>query len=186
MRHPLDWFSGKTGIVLVDDWLTHPETPDVITLALPGYRQTNTFACGFTAACMVVHHFYPRRSINRLYELVRPDTEMGTSTARLKQALRKSGLAVQERDDLKWTDIHRAIESNCPVIVKVTTRKPDVLHWCVIYGTGKKPNRVFLAGVGTPLIGRKEFSFFEFSAAKWETRGFGLICRKQQGKLAAG
>lgn len=180
MRHPLDWITGKTGLVMIDDWLKHPGTPDVTTLDMPGYRQTNTFACGFVAAAIVVHHYFPRRSINRLYELVQPDTEMGTSTAKLKQALRKSGIAVQERDDLKWSDLRRSIENGHPLIVSVTTRKEDVLHWCVIYGIGRKPNRVFLAGVGTPLIGRKEFSYFEFSEAKWEPRRFGLICRKQR------
>lgn len=179
MRHPLDWISGKTGIVLVDDWLKHPGTPDVTTLNVPGYRQTNTFSCGVTVAAIVVHHFYPRRSINRLYELVRPDTEMGTSTARLKQALRKSGIAVQERDDLKWADIRRAIENGRPVIVTVTTRKPAVLHWCVLYGAGNKPNRVFIAGNGLPWIGRKEFSYYEFRAAMWNPVGNGLVCRKK-------
>lgn len=181
MLRLLDWISDKTGIVLINDRLKHPEKPGVVTLKkLPGYRQTDSFSCGAVAAAMVVHHFYPRRSINRLYELVRPDTEMGTSTTRLKQALRKSGIAVQERADLKWVDIRRAIEDGRPLIVTVTTRKDDELHWCVIYGVGRKPNRVFLAGYGTPWVGKKVLFYNEFSSAKWEPRGFGLICHKQQ------
>lgn len=181
MRNPLDWISGKTGIVMVEDWLKHPGTPDVITLNLPGYRQTTSFSCGATVAAIVVHFFHPRRSINRLYQLVQPDTETGTSTAQLKRALQKSGIAVQERDDLKWADIRRAIENGRPVIVSVVTRKPEVRHWCVVYGIGSKPNRVFLAGHGVPWVGKKEFTYYEFRAAMWEPAGFGLICSKKKG-----
>lgn len=175
----LDRFSDQTGIVLVEDWLKHPDVPDVVTLKnLPGYRQTNTYSCGFTAAAMVVHHFYPRRSINRLYQLVQPDEEMGTSSAKLIGALRKSGIAVQEREDLKWTDLQQAIQMGRPVIASVSTRSADVLHWVVLYGYGRRPSRVFVAGHGIPWLGKKEFTYFEFRAAMWNPEGYALICRK--------
>ena len=178
MKNPLDWLSEKTGIVLVEDRLKHPVAPGVVTIKLPGYRQTNTFACGLAAATMVVHHFYPRRSINRLYELVGPEPSMGTPTTRLVRALRQSGVAVEERDDLKWVDIRSAISEGRPIIVTVNTRSADVRHWCVLYGAATAPNRVYLAGYGIPWLGRKEYSYAEFRTAIWNEVGEGLICRR--------
>jgi hypothetical protein len=178
MQNPLDWLSARTGIVLVDDWLRHPVDPNVLTLRVPGYRQTNTFACGFAAAATVVRYYYPRRSLNRLHELVEPDPESGTSTARLKAALRASRVAVREHDDLKWRDIYRAINQGWPVIVTVATRRADTLHWCVIYGVGRKPNRVFIAGQGLPWFGGKAHRYHEFRLGLWHPVGNGLICRR--------
>jgi hypothetical protein len=175
----LDRLSERTGIVVMPDRLLHPVNDDVVTLDVPGYRQTNTFSCGFTAAAMVMHYFFPRRSLNRLYDLVGPDPEIGVPTDRMIDALRKSRIAVRESEDLRWNDIRRAICAGLPIILTVNTRKPDVLHWCVIYGAGRKPNRLFVAGQGIPWLGRKEYSFQEFRRTLWNPVGNGLICRKK-------
>lgn len=185
MRRLLDWISSKTGVVMINDLLKHPGTPGVVTLRrMPGYRQTDSFSCGLIAAAMVLHCFFPRRSLNRLAEMVRPDPENGTTTARMKSALRKSGIAVTDHEDLKWQDIRRAITNGQPVVVSVNSRKATELHWVVIYGAAKRPNRVFLAGHGIPWVGKKEFSYYEFRTAMWNPVGNGLICRKRQRPLA--
>ncbi len=179
----LDDLTVVTGVKLVADPLTHPPpADDAVTLRMPGYRQTDSFSCGFVAGLMAVHALHPRRSVGRFYDLVSPHRVTGTSNARLVQALRASGVVVTARKDLDFHGVAAAIHAGAPVVTTIATGCADTWHWVTLYGVGERPRRVFLAGSGTPGWSRArrehEMLWGEF-AGIWRPRGFGLVCRRR-------
>ena len=177
INNAVDGSSKRTGIWVLPDWLSHPNSDDVITLDVPGYFQANTFSCGVTAGLMVLHTFHPSRSKDRFYRRVDPCPEDGTSTAQLVRALRQSRIGVGVRYDLSWDRVNRNVSDGYPIITVVKTGDEDVEHWVVIYGVGKKPNRVFIAANGCLWITRREYRWKELCSL-WppEGKGFGLVC----------
>jgi hypothetical protein len=167
----LDRLADKTGIRIMPDILPHPGGDDVTTLAVPGYRQIDSFSCGAAAALMAVRTFRSGFPAGDFHELCR--REDGIQEPRLIRFLRKSGLGVSERDNLDFAGIAEVIEAGFPVVTLVNL-KSGLQHWVVIYGVGHSPNRVYVAGLGPPIIGRKEYTWREF-ARIWVT-GFGLVC----------
>lgn len=168
-------FAENTGICVISDWLRHPCTDDVVTLDIPGYRQVESFTCGFVAGLMVLHTFRPNASIDRFYYAVRPTLNHGASTRKVVNALRKSGVGVSIRNDLNFAEICKQIDNGFPIISTVITNDADTDHWIVIYGYGIKPSRVFIAANGLPYFARREYSFAEYSKLA-SPRGFGLVC----------
>jgi hypothetical protein len=175
-----DDFAEKTGCRVIPDILAHPHCQNVCTLDMPGYRQLESYTCGFVAGLMVLHTFHPEKSIKRFFNVVASDTEYGTQPHRLVKSLRACGVGVSERGDLNFAAICDMIEEGFPIITLVRTGSPDVVHWVVIYGYGTKPNRVFIAGDGLPLVGHllghKQALWPEFARKKWAEKGFGLVC----------
>jgi hypothetical protein len=102
-------------------------------------------------------------------------------TTTLVRALRASGIGVSCRTKMPFADICEAIDSGYPIISLTKTPRSDEVHWVVIYGYGKKPDRVFIAGddklnfIGT-WLGRKEVRWVDFRRSVWGEAGFGLIC----------
>ena len=176
ISNAVDGLSERTGIRVLPDWLSHPNSDDVITLDVPGYFQANTFSCGVTAGLMVLHTFHPSRSKDRFYRRVDPCDS--TSTAQLVRALRQSRIGVGVRYDLSWDRVYRNVSDGYPIITVVKTGDEDVDHWVVIYGVGKKPNRVFIAANGCLWIARREYRWKELCSSLWppEGKGFGLVC----------
>ena len=175
ISNAVDGLSERTGIRVLPDRLSHPNSDDVITLDVPGYFQANTFSCGVTAGLMVLHTFHPSRSKDRFYRRVDPCDS--TSTAQLVRALRQSRIGVGVRYDLSWDRVNRNVSDGYPIITVVKTGDEDVEHWVVIYGVGKKPNRVFIAANGCLWITRREYRWKELCSL-WppEGKGFGLVC----------
>ena len=171
----LDLISDKTGFVAVRDRLHHPSGSDVVTLAVPGYRQTNTYSCGAIAGLMILRTFKPKASLDEFYRRINPDPEHGSDTPELLRALRKSGVGVDERYNLNWRSVSNAIRDGYPIATVVNTKKAQVLHWVVIYGVGVNPNRVYIAGDGLPWIGKREYAWPDF-VRRWRPKGFGLVC----------
>lgn len=171
----LDAFAERTGICVVRDRLSHPCSPDVVTLDVPGYRQVESYTCGFVAGLMVLHACRPGACIDRFYKAVRPTYTHGTSTRKVVGALRKSGVGVSIRNDLDFDGIRARIDNGFPIISCVKTGDPNVEHWVVIYGYGIRPNRVFLAANGLPYLARREYPFAEYSRMS-SPRRFGLVC----------
>lgn len=173
----VDDLSKLTGIWVLVDRLSHPNSDDVITLDVPGYRQANTFSCGVVAGLMVLHTFHPSRSKDRFYRRVDPCPKIGTDTAQLVRALRQSRIGVDVRYDLSWDRVYRNVSNGYPIITVVKTGNEDVEHWVVIYGVGKKPNRVFIAANGYPWIARRDYRWKAFCSL-WPPgeKGFGLVC----------
>jgi hypothetical protein len=180
-KKSLDSLSSLTGWRIVPEPLAHPDDPNVCTLDVPGYKQIESYTCGYVAGAMIMHTFHPRRSLERMIKLCAPDYETGVQTTTLVRALRASGIGVAVRENLTFADICKAIESGYPIVTLTKTPREDVVHWVVIYGYGKATNRLFIAGddkwnfIGT-LLGRKEVSWSDFQRSIWGQRGFGLIC----------
>ena len=174
-----DRLSILTGIRVLREPLPHPGTPDVTTLLVPGYKQTQAYTCGFVAGLMVLHALYPRSSTEAFYRRVLPDREMGTSNKKLLLALRCSGVGVSIQSRLGFAEIREAIDAGFPIITLLKTRSEEVLHWVVVYGygirTGKTSNRVFVAGNGLPFFNQPAIPWSRFCQMQ-SPLGFGFVC----------
>ena len=175
-----DAFADRIDWRVIRDPLVHPKSDNVTTLDVVGYRQLESYTCGFAAGLIVLHTFHPKRSIKAFFDLVAANRQWGTQDGRLIKSLRASGVGVAERNDLTFAKICKIIDDGFPIITLVRSRERGVLHWVVLYGYGVKPNRVFIAGEGPHLIGHwlgyKEALWSDFKRKKWSTSGFGLVC----------
>lgn len=164
---------------VLKECLTHPGTPDVTTLLVPGYKQTQAYTCGFVAGLMVLHALYPRSSTEAFYRRVLPDREMGTSNKKLLRALRRSGVGVSIQSRLGFAEIREAIDAGFPIITLLKTRSEEILHWVVVYGygirTAKTSNRVFVAGNGLPFFNQPAIPWSRFCQMQ-SPLGFGFVC----------
>ena len=149
--------------------------PNEVTLDLPGYCQLDSYCCGVVAGVMALKLFQPRASFTAFHERVQPHPENGTSTTQLVRALRQSGLRVTDRADLTFAGLCATIDAGSPVIVVVQNPGVDAAHWVVVYGYGRKPNRVFLATNGYPFLAKNVVPLRRF-ARLWSPHGNGLIC----------
>jgi hypothetical protein len=165
---------------LLPDPLSHPACERANTLDLPGYKQMDGYSCGFVAGAMVLRAFHPRRSLRRFFNLCRSDYDRGISTTALISALRASGVGISIRRDLTFSGIVKTLDAGYPIITVVHTPVPNVDHWVVIYGYGRNPNRLFIAGDGLRIIrvwgARKEVAWDTFQQTVWAYRGQGLVC----------
>lgn len=171
----LDIFAENTGIVVISDPLSYPSSENVVTLDVPGYRQVESYTCGFVAGLMVLHTFRPKASIDRFYHAVNPTHSHGTSTRKVVNALRGFGVGVSIRKDLNFAGIREQIDSGFPIITCVRTKDEDVDHWVVLYGYRRNPNKVFIAANGLPYFGRREYTVKEYRTLV-RPLGFGLVC----------
>ena len=175
-----DWLVGMTGVRKVPDILSHPGGPGVVTLKLPAYCQTQSHTCGFTAGLMILHYFRPKARADRFYACVSPDPVTGASNRRLIRALRMHGISVTPRTGLDFEGIASAIDSGKPMAVTVRTRRKDTHHWTVVYGYGRDPKRIYLAGTGFPVLCEKEYAWQRFRMRLWVPAGFGLVCNRRK------
>lgn len=167
------------GVRHLPDVLYHPREPHVETLRIPACCQTQTHTCGPVAALMVVRYFSPEFPAKRVFTKANADPNTGTSVARLARVLRESGVRVGERTDLTFKGIVDAIDRGRPIITVVNTNHPDISHWVVLYGYGLRPNRVYLAANGLPVIGQREYPWGIFRTHHWTDVGFGLVCSRK-------
>lgn len=145
------------------------------TLDMQGYRQVDTYSCGAVAGFMALKYLRPKKSFGAFYDRVEPGAEAGTSTTRLIRGLRKSGLRVSRRRDLDFDAVAAAIEHDeCPIVVTVTIPRADYDHWVVVYGVGRRPKTMFVAGDGFPVFSKNEWTWADFRR-RWSPRGEGLI-----------
>lgn len=162
-----------TGLEVIRDPLPKPKSEDEVILDVPGYCQTKTYSCGYNVALIIAETFYPDKNLmTNLYYTVKPDSVFGTSTDRLIKALRKFQIGVSKKYNLSFNKISKTINSGHPIITTVA-RSEDELHWVVIAGYGKNPNRLFIAGNG--LFRKKEYNWDEFTALWGEGREC-LVC----------
>jgi len=57
----------------------------------------------------------------------------------------------------------------------VKTGREDTDHWVVIYGYGRRPNLVFVAGQGIHFIARQRKAWQDFRR-QWSPPGEGIVC----------
>jgi hypothetical protein len=173
----LDIFAKQTGVRVLNLPLSHPRTREVTTLMVPGYKQTQTYTCGFVAGLMVLHALYPKSSIEAFYRRVNPDPKWGTTNKKLLEALKLSGIGVSVRRGMQFRDIQRHIDAGFPIITLVKTGDEYTTHWVVIYGygneSGKNPPRVFVAG--RQLFHQPAIPWPRFCELQ-SPFGFGFVC----------
>ena len=121
----LDKAADRAEIAYHGQWLTRVDSDVAVTLAVPGYRQTHSYTCGFVAGLMVLHTFRPRASSTVFYYKVSPDEDTGTSTTALVRALRQSNIGVSRRTNLSFAGIQGAINDGFPVITCIRKGGPD-------------------------------------------------------------
>lgn len=146
------------------------------TLDLAGYRQIDSFSCGGVAAAMAVKFLRPQMSFERIYAAVSP-TQDGAETVRVTRALRSLGIRVSWRKNLTFDDICNAIDAEYPVLVWIKTNDVKTEHWVVLYGYGRRPDLMFIAGRGIHFVARNRMRRREFRRL-WASSGEGLVCSK--------
>jgi hypothetical protein len=169
--------SDLTGYAAIRLPLQRASGPNEVTLDLPGYQQLDNYSCGAVAAAMVVKFLRPQVSFERIYAAVSPHQEYGTATSRAIRALSLLGIRGSRKQSLTFDDICAAIDAGRPVMVCVTTNEKGTDHWVVIYGYGRRPNLVFVAGQGWPFVVRHRMKWREFRR-RWSPAGEGLVCWK--------
>jgi len=173
----VDVLSDLTGYAAVRVPLQKASRPGEVTLDLTGYRQIDSYSCGAVASAMVVKFFRPQVSFERIHGAVDPCQEIGASTVRVTRALRSLGIGVKRRTKLTFDDICNALDTGNPVMVCVTTSDPYTNHWVVIYGYGRRPKLLFVAGQGLHFIARQRVKWPDFRQ-QWASPGEGLVCWK--------
>jgi hypothetical protein len=113
-KKALDVFASATGLRLFPDPLKHPGGEDVCTLDLPGYRQLESYTCGFVAGAMVLHTFRPGASLKKFFEQCSPDYEHGLDTKPLIRCLRTNGIGVSQRHNLDFEKIVSTLDQGYP------------------------------------------------------------------------
>jgi hypothetical protein len=170
-----DAVSDLTGYAAVRVPLQKASRPGEVTLDFTGYRQINTYGCGAVASAMVVKFLRPSVSFERIHAAVDPCQEIGAGTLRVMRALRSLRIGAAWRSDLTFDAICDAIDADRPVLVCVTTSDPDMSHWVAIYGYGRRPKLLFVAGQGLHFIARQRVKWRDFRH-QWCLPGEGMLC----------
>jgi hypothetical protein len=89
------------------------------------------------------------------------------------QRVRESGVGSSVRRDLTFAKIQASIFAGFPIVTLTKTTLPGTWHWVVIYGVGRRPNRVFVSGYH--LFRSTVFHWPEFRA-EWSDPGYGIVC----------
>jgi hypothetical protein len=129
----------------IPDYLTHPDPGNGASLAVQGCSQTHSYTCGAVAAWMVVQAIWPRRQARSFYRTIAPHPETGTSTTRLIAALRQARVGVS-RQEPDYAAIVQAIDAGFPIIACIDRPGEEYDHWVVVYGYGRRPRTVYIAG----------------------------------------
>ena len=172
-----DKISELTQYVAVPVPLQRASGPKEMTLDLPGYRQIDSYSCGAIAGAMVVRYLRPTISFERIYRAIDPRKVTGAGYGRVMRGLRSLGVGVTWRKDLNFAAICQAIDAGRPVIACMKTIHDDIDHWTVIYGYGRRPNLVFVAGRGMHFMPVQRMKWPEFRK-QWTPPGEGLVCWK--------
>jgi ABC-type bacteriocin/lantibiotic exporter with double-glycine peptidase domain len=179
-----DAVSDLTGYAAVRVPLQKASRPGEVTLDFTGYRQVNTYACGAVAAAMIVKYLRPPVSFERIHAAVAPCPEIGAGTLRVTRALRSLGIGVKRQTRLTFEDIGTALDDGRPVLVCVRTHEADTDHWVVLYGYGRRPKLVFVAGQGWPFLTKQRVKWPDFRQ-QWSPPGEGLVCWKAKARKTA-
>ncbi len=175
----IDAMVERIGYAAVPVRLQKAKRPREVTLDLVGYRQIDSFSCGGVAAAMAVKFLRPQMSFERIYAAVNPIQETGAGYVRVTRALRSLSVRVSWRKNLTFVTICDAIDAERPVLLCIETgrQKNDPDHWVVVYGYGRRPDLLFIAGIGIPFIARNRMLRREFRRL-WSLPGEGLVCSK--------
>ena len=126
---------------------------------------------------MAVKFLRPHIKFERIYAAVSPTRKTGAGTGRVTRALRSLAVRVSWRKNLTFDDICDAIDVDSPVLVCLKTADAETDHWVVVYGYGRRPDLLFVAGRGIHFVARNRMRRGDFRRL-WSPAGEGLICSK--------
>lgn len=112
----------------------------MVTLDVPGYRQSRNYSCGFAAVLMVIRYYQIPWTGESIFETLGTARD-GTGQTSMVDVLRQAGLSVNLRYDMGFERIVSSINSDKILISYLE----DEDHWLVLYGYGRAPKRVFAA-----------------------------------------
>jgi hypothetical protein len=164
---------GWTGIRYGTMNLAGPRDEDDTVLEVPGYFQTESYTCGFTAGLMALHAFKPRSSASRFFRTVDPDRDDGVPTPKLVASLRAHGLGTRAMRTHTHDALAARIEAGEPVVTQVNNGQ-SYNHWVVVYGV-RRGRDVFVAGNGVLGFGRSIYPWGEFRRV-WRPRDGAFSC----------
>lgn len=133
------------GFEYVREFLTGPRTDADVCIAIPGYRQTKSYTCGYVSGLMVLHAFDPKASAKDFLAQCQTHEEWGMSTRKVASALRQAGVGVRIRQGVNFSEIADYIKNGHPIITSIQ-RRGEIHHWVVIYGVNTKTKEIFIAG----------------------------------------
>jgi Peptidase_C39 like family len=145
---------------------------NTVKLAVRSYCQTNWYACGAVAGWAVLEAFKPKASYGAFYGECAPDPCEGMSEGAIARALRNHRITAAYKRNMDFADIRAAIDRGYPLIVGVGFDYPDGDHWMVIYGYGRRPDRVYLANP------RERVGWKTFRDGYWNPTGAALVCSR--------
>lgn len=167
-----DWSSPRWGHYYRDAIWSPQATPDADVLAVPPYRQTDRYTCGFTAGLMPLHYFFPYYPTSLFLAAVRPAPGSGVTERSLIRALGRCGVTATPRPKAGFHGLAGAVRSGWPVIVGVQNPGRRHGHWAVVCGVGERPRRVYVLN-NRPRHSRRGCPWEEFKNL-W--RGDPLVC----------
>ena len=95
--------------------------------------QLNFHGCGISSCIVILRYFGKRISAASLARKLRTDYS-GTAPSNLKRVLRKYGLKVAERDQMRIRDLKGAIEDGSPVLISTQGH----MHYATVFGIGRR------------------------------------------------
>jgi hypothetical protein len=168
-----DAVSALTGYAAVRVPLERARRRGEVTLDLVGYRQIDSYSCGAVAAAMIARAMRPGLRFQQVHAAVSPSPVTGASVTRVTRALRSLGVGVSPKNRLTFAGVCAAIDAGCPLCVHVG--RGAVTHWVVIYGYGRRPELVFVAGQGLPFLARQRVPWRQFRS-QWHPPRPALLC----------
>jgi hypothetical protein len=145
---------------------------NTVKLKLHSYSQTNWYCCGAVAGWAVLEAFKPNASYGAFYDDCSPDPCEGMPESEIARALRNHGITAGYKRNMDLAGIRSAIDRGFPLIVGVGFDNPDGDHWMVIYGYGRRPDRVYLANP------RERVGWKTFRDGYWNSTGAALVCSR--------
>ena len=146
--------------------LHRPEDPTVVTLPVPGYRQSRNYSCGFAVMLMVLRTYQSRLSGKALFAALGTARD-GTGQSAMVRVLRTNGFSANLRYDMDFTRICTAIDTGKVLVGYLE----DEEHWIVVYGYGKTPKRVYIAD---PEEGKP--CEYDWTGMEKRLGGFAMVC----------
>jgi hypothetical protein len=160
MKKQLREIPRALGIRKIRDFFSDKPEKGYVKLRIRGYCQTDSYSCGVIAGWSALEMLNPEASFSQFDADCDPDPHWGTSTASLRKALKKQGIASRKVTP-SWDALRREIKAGNPVLATIYLRG-DVYHWVCIYGYRENPDMVLYVGRIVPGFSRVLATWEEF------------------------
>lgn len=141
-----------------------------VTVRVFGYRQTRSYSCGFATVLMILRTFGRAIEARTLFQSLGTGRS-GTRQRAIVRELRRAQISANVRYDVDFETLVRAFDAAKLVVGYLA----DVEHWLVLYGYGRRPDRLFVAD---PRPGEScEHLWGDYGP---RLGGFGIVCSPRE------